>query len=200
MRLLYLTNNVETAPLRTWLAERSELAETGDPITAEDARNADIVVSYGYRHIIRADVLAASRFVNLHISYLPFNRGADPNAWAHIDGTPCGVTIHQIDEGVDTGPILVQSLVEMDDVETLALTYSRLQRSIQRLFRENWEGIRDDTIIPRPQRGAGSHHYAQEFAAIRDALLGAEGWDVQVSTLKARARWLRAAGRLAPSP
>ena len=44
----------------------------------------DWIVSYGYKHIIRADVLAlvSGRVINLHISYLPWNRGYHPNVWS----------------------------------------------------------------------------------------------------------------------
>eukprot|EP00392_Amoebophrya_sp_AT5.2_P019205 g19951.t1 len=63
----------------------------------------DYCVSYGYRHIIRTPVIEGmfdrKRIINLHISYLPYNRGADPNLWSILERTPPGVTIHHIDEG-----------------------------------------------------------------------------------------------------
>ena len=46
--------------------------------------------------------------INLHIGYLPFNKGYYPNLWSHLEGTPCGVSIHKIDKGIDTGEILIQ--------------------------------------------------------------------------------------------
>ena len=52
--------------------------------------------------------------VNLHISYLPWNRGAHPNFWSFFDATPTGVSIHLIDKGIDTGPIIVQKKVKLD--------------------------------------------------------------------------------------
>ena len=48
------------------------------------------------------------RVVNLHIAYLPYNRGADPNLWSVLEDTPAGVSIHYVDEGVDTGDIIAQ--------------------------------------------------------------------------------------------
>ena len=73
----------------------------------------DFVVSYGYRHILKGDLINSSDcpIFNLHISYLPYNRGAHPNFWSFYDNTPAGVTIHLIDEGVDTGPIVSQKYV-----------------------------------------------------------------------------------------
>ena len=46
--------------------------------------------------------------INLHLSYLPFNRGKNPNVWSIIESTPCGATIHKIDEKIDTGKIYVR--------------------------------------------------------------------------------------------
>jgi methionyl-tRNA formyltransferase len=186
MRVLFLTNNDISLPLAKWLGRTETVRVTGDPLTEADAAGADLVVSYSYRHIIRPNVLARRRMVNLHIAYLPFNRGADPNAWAQLDGTPSGVTIHEIDAGVDTGPILAQRLVPVADDETLGGSYARLQDEIQALFRANWEGIRTNRLLAVPQVGGGSHHYAREFAAVRDRLLGPEGWSVPVGTFKAR--------------
>ena len=70
----------------------------------------DLIVSFGYRHILRSDFInkCGCPIANLHISYLPFNRGAHPNFWSFYDDTPSGVSIYLIDEGIDTGPILFQ--------------------------------------------------------------------------------------------
>src|SRR4029078_12187716 len=85
------------------------------PLSAADVAGIgpDWVVSHGDRHIVRADAVEArpGRFVNLRIALLPYNRGADPNLWSWVDGTPKGVTIHLMEPGVDTGPVLAQSAV-----------------------------------------------------------------------------------------
>ena len=65
----------------------------------------DWLISFGFRYIIDKKILDSfkKRAINLHVSYLPWNRGADPNLWSIYENTPKGVTIHQIDSGVDTG-------------------------------------------------------------------------------------------------
>lgn len=81
---------------------------------------------------------------NLHISLLPYNRGASPNFFSFIENTPKGVTIHQIDEGLDTGPILAQKELFFDESkETFASSYEKLILEIQMLFKENWSSISD---------------------------------------------------------
>lgn len=120
----------------------------------------DWIISYGYRHIIKKQIIDRfpGRIINLHIGYLPYNRGADPNFWSAYDKTPAGVTIHQIDEGIDTGDILVQEEVFFTGEETLAESYQALQEKIQLLFMRNWKAIRDEIIQPKKQTDYGSYH------------------------------------------
>src|SRR4249920_3718709 len=114
MKILFLTNNSVSAPLAEWLSsrpERNEVIVHQEKLTAEDLRmvQPELVISYSYKHILKQEVLDVlpAKFINLHISFLPFNRGADPNAWSFLEDTPKGVSIHLIDHGVDTGRVLV---------------------------------------------------------------------------------------------
>ena len=81
---------------------------------------------------------------NLHISLLPYNREASPNFFSFIENTPKGVTIHQINEGLDMGPILAPKELFFDESkETFASGYEKLILEIQMLFKENWSSISD---------------------------------------------------------
>jgi len=157
------------------------VVHTAEPVT--DLSGADLNVSFGYRHIIPESVLATSArpVVNLHIAYLPYNRGAHPNFWALYDNTPSGVTIHEIDAGVDTGPICFQRYVNFaPDENTLARTHARLIREIEALFVENLDALLSGDYAARPQRGVGSFHRA---ADLPDA---ARDWDADLDTLFAK--------------
>jgi hypothetical protein len=121
----------------------------------------DLVVLYGFRHIVPSEVLEASvaRVVNLHISYLPFNRGAHPAFWCFFDGTPCGVTVHDVDEGLDTGPILAQEYIEIDAwTLTFDDAYWRLRAAVEKLFLKNLDVIADPATKGRRQLGQGTQH------------------------------------------
>lgn len=120
---------------------------------------ADWIVSYGYRHMIRKPVLDQwpGRVINLHISLLPFNRGSDPNFWSWFDGTPKGITIHQVDPGLDTGPILAQREVVFSGGETLRTSYDQLRTEMEKLFEESWPAIRGGAVAT-PQDAGGSYH------------------------------------------
>src|SRR4051812_8248946 len=75
-----------------------------EKITAasECVQKTDFLVSFGYRYKVTPDVLARFgwRAINLHISLLPWNQGADPNLWSFLENTPKGVTIHAMTERI----------------------------------------------------------------------------------------------------
>lgn len=153
------------------LSPYSELIEapilrTGDDLARSNAApdqvdfSADLVVSFEYHHILKDTVLSAvaRSIVNIHISFLPWNRGADPNFWSWFDSTPKGVSIHCIDAGLDTGDILVQREIAFAERETLATSYEKMRAKAVDLFAESWPLIRVDKLPRRPQQGTGSHH------------------------------------------
>ena len=149
----------------------------------------DLVVLYGYRHIVRRDVLASSSFpiINLHISYLPFNRGAHPGFWCFYDGTPCGVTVHEVDAGLDTGPVLAQQLVDIDPwVSTFDDAYWRLRSSVESLFWDLLPAIEDGSAKGRRQLGTGSSHRAAQLPQ------SFSGWGVVIGPEIERLHQLRA--------
>lgn len=193
MRILFLTNNDVSQPLALWLSERATVEIVGDPIDVEEfaEHRPDLVVSYSYRHLLRRPVLdlLPGRFLNLHISYLPYNRGADPNFWSIIDGTPKGVTIHLIDEGLDTGPIVAQRSVLFDEeCHTLSSSYLLMHDAMQDLFRRRWPWICElqGPVTSTPQRGIGTDHKARQFSELRSLLLGEESWEVPLLLLRQR--------------
>jgi methionyl-tRNA formyltransferase len=160
MKILFLSGNQSQA-LADWLIQQGEdITYTENRISVEDVHrlNPEIIVSYNYRHILGADILRAvdGRAINLHISYLPYNRGAAPNIWSFLEDTPKGVTIHYIDAGIDTGDIIVQKQVYLDEEkETLRSAYNILHQEIQSLFKDNWEKIKSSQLNRRPHEGGG---------------------------------------------
>jgi hypothetical protein len=138
----------------------------------------DLVISFGYKHIITKDLIAETPapIINLHISYLPWNRGAHPNFWSFYDCTPSGVTIHLVDEGIDTGPIIYQRYVNFNKLEnTYSKTYSRLMKEIEQLFIENIDEIISKSFSCKPQRCKGTFHRLAELPK------EFHGWDSDIN-------------------
>ena len=135
------------------------------PIKVNDIKNIDWVISYGYKYILKSDIIdfTYNPIINLHISYLPFNKGAHPNYWSFVNKTPKGVSIHKIDKGIDTGPIFVQKLVDYNKNDTLYSFYNKLKYEIEILFIENFKKISNGKIKPFTQKGKGSFHRKREL-------------------------------------
>ena len=95
----------------------------------------DVCVVAAYGKILPKWMLDAPKYgcINVHFSLLPKYRGAAPINWAIANGeSETGVTIMQMDEGLDTGPILLQRATTIDENETapeLAARLSRLGRN-----------------------------------------------------------------------
>jgi len=178
----------EDSPLYVWLQKLGEnVIQTSDKVTTHfiEREKINFLLSFGYRHILRRDILDKfpNRAVNLHISYLPWNRGADPNFWSFVENTPKGVTIHYLDEGVDTGDIIVQEELKFDsENETLATSYEKLQSAIQELFKKHWRAIKSGTCQRYKQVGKGSSHKLKDKEALSHLLT--DGWNTPVSELK----------------
>lgn len=130
----------------------------------ENLPEADFVVSFGYTKIFPKEIINKynGNIINIHISMLPYNRGASPNFWSWFDGTPKGVSIHKVDEGVDTGPLLTfAEMAFFGPKGTLHSTYVDLTIAAAGLFRREWQ----KTIRPLKQgllspyaRSSGSYH------------------------------------------
>ncbi len=108
-------------------------------------------------------VLALPRLgaLNAHPSLLPENRGPDPLFWTfHAGARKTGVTIHLMDEGLDTGPILAQrwmALVEGMPETSLEMVLGRLAGD---LLVEALAGLAAGTLTPRPQDEARASYHS----------------------------------------
>ena len=125
----------------------------------------DFIVSYRYRHIIREEVIKyfPKKIINLHISLLPWNKGADPNLWSFLEDTPKGVSIHYIDKGIDTGDILFQKELCFDEQkETLASSYTKLNEEIIELFKIKWPLLIEGKANSFKQPNGGSFHLSSD--------------------------------------
>lgn len=177
MKILYLGNLDDNNVLK-YLQTNFNTKSLDRLVKIDDIKRVDWIISYGYKFILKPEIIdsALNPILNLHISYLPFNKGAHPNYWSFINKTPKGVTIHKIEEGIDTGPIYVQKKVNYSKHDTLYSFYNQLKFEIEKLFIENFKKIINNEITPKPQKGKGSFHRKNELPENID-------WNINVNKL-----------------
>jgi len=119
------------------------------------APEAQVVVAYG-QILPRAVIDVAPRgTVNVHASLLPRYRGAAPVQWAIVNGEKeTGVTTMLIDEGLDTGPVLLSRATPIGEEETAGELETRLAHLGGQLLVETLAELQAGRLVPRPQDAA----------------------------------------------
>ena len=172
--ILFLTNNDNTHTVFRELQKReSDIRLFSNKLTPEIIAELEpaFVVSYNYKHIIPDEVLnlLKDKIINCHISCLPYNRGSAPNFFSFYENTPKGVTIHVMDQGLDTGDILLQREVVFDEEkETFASSYNTLIQTMNRLLLDNWDALKSNRINPVPQSGNPTVHTMRELHVLSE--------------------------------
>ena len=152
-----------------------------------------LLISYNYSKIFSEDFLEAlalkqNEIINLHISYLPFNRGAHPNLWSFLEDTPKGVSIHRISAGLDRGNILFQKEIFFEEErETFENSYIRLHIEIQWLFFENFNRILTGKFSEKVQKEFGTYHRKKDLEKIKQ-LIPNFSWRMNIAAVKKELR------------
>ena len=145
----------------------------------------DLIVSFGYRHLLSDEVLSypSNGALNLHISLLPWNRGSDPNFWSWLENTPKGVSVHQMVRKLDAGPLVSQKELELLNTSTLKQTYEILVAEAVKLFPGALDShLSGESTHPQaPIRG--SFHKSADLDSFR-FLLKDKGWDTVCGTIE----------------
>ena len=132
-------------------------------------KESDFILSFGFRKIISANIIKKLKksIFNIHLSYLPFNRGAHPNFWSFIENTPAGVTIHKIDKGIDTGNIILRKKInfniKLEKFCTFKKTYNYLFLEAEKLFKKNFNKIYYKKCKKILTNYKGTFHYKKDL-------------------------------------
>lgn len=169
------------------------------PVKVKDAESveelrkfeADIFVVAAFGQILTKEILEMSRLgcVNIHASLLPKYRGAAPINQVIIDGEQeTGVTIQQMNEGIDTGDILSKVIVPIAKKETAESLFVKLEEAGANLIVETLEKLEKGEITPIPQddsqasyvkmmkKSLGKIDWSMDAAAIERLVRGLNSW------------------------
>lgn len=184
------------------------------PEVVEQLREAapDAIVVVGYGQLIPRAILEIPRLgiVNVHGSLLPKYRGAAPIQWAVANGeTLTGVTTMRINEGLDTGDMLLKAATPIGPSETAVDVWYRLAGIGASLLVETLEGLENGWIQPEPQNPAeatlapilkredGKVDWNRSAAAIYNRYRGFQPWPGAWTTFRGARLQLKS---LAPAP
>ena len=131
-----------------------ERASTAEFVQKVRSLAPDLLVVVAYGEILRPELLEGARHgaVNLHASLLPKYRGSAPIQAAILNGDDTtGVTVIRMDEGMDTGDILAQAEVAIDENDTAGTLHDTLARVGAEVLTETVDRIEAGTVTARPQ-------------------------------------------------
>lgn len=135
---------------------------------------ADLGILAWWPKLVSSRMLSSTRlgFINTHPSLLPHNRGKHYNFWALIEQAPFGVSLHFVDEGIDSGDVIAQSPIFYDWEDTGESLYLKAQEAMFALFTKEYPRIREGSIVRTKQDlAAGSVHYSEELTSASEIKL-----------------------------
>lgn len=150
--------------------------------------DADIMVVIAFGQILPKEILEMTPYgcINVHASLLPKYRGAAPIQWAVINGEKVsGVTTMQMDEGLDTGDMLLKAEVVLDERETGGSLHDKLAILGAGLCVRTLKGLEEKTIMPEPQGETTT-----EYARMLDKKLGSIDWKQEAAAIERLIRGL----------
>lgn len=134
----------------------------------------ELIVLAWWPKIIGRNLIGLSgvRIVNFHPSLLPYNRGKNYNFWTIVEETPFGVTIHEVNEGIDSGDILFQKTIEKNWEDTGESLYKKAKTSMLELFTESFDLLVEGKYFKQTQDfSKGSMHFAKELEPASEIFL-----------------------------
>jgi len=146
----------------------------------------DIIVVVAFGHIIPKNILAIPKIatINIHASLLPKYRGPAPIQWAIINGEiETGVTTMLMDEGLDTGDILLSSKIKIFSDDTSSTLHDRLANLSADVLIRTIERIETGDITPISQ-----DHTQATYAPLLKKNDGRMNWEMSAQTLEAFVR------------
>jgi methionyl-tRNA formyltransferase len=133
-----------------------KIRNINDPEAVEylQARSLDWLFIIGWSQIARSAVLQSARrgVLGIHPTLLPIGRGRASIPWAILKGmSETGVTLFQLDGGVDTGPVLLQQRLPISDRETATSLYAKVIAAHREALRAVWPDLVAGRVVARPQ-------------------------------------------------
>ena len=126
-------------------------------------RDFGLIISLHCRQVFPTPVVNGIRCINFHPGFNPHNRGWFPHVFSMLNGKPAGITIHEMDEEIDHGPIIYQEEIHIGPSEVSWEVYQRIIAREKLLFEEWIDKLVRRDYIPRAPSGEGNYNSKQDF-------------------------------------
>lgn len=151
----------------------------------------DVIVVVAFGQIIPQEIIDLPKYgcINVHGSLLPKYRGAAPIQWAVINGEKeSGVTTMQMDAGLDTGDMLLKTVVPLEKDETGGSLFEKLSKVGAELLIETLKALEENSVIPEKQgesptpyakmltKEMGSVDWTKDAAVLEQLIRGLNPW------------------------
>lgn len=178
-----------------------EKIKTQEALDTIKSYNADVIVVVAYGKILSKEILECTKYgcINVHASLLPLYRGAAPIQWAVLNGDEkTGVSIMQMDEGLDTGDVFLVKETDIDINETSAELFDRLAVIGADALVETLDLLEKGEITPQKQADKDCQYasmidksmcpidWSNSALKIHNQVRGLQTWPVAITTLNGK--------------
>lgn len=137
--------------------------------------------SLEYDRLIKPSRFRSSNLFNIHFSLLPKYRGMYTSAWPLLNGeVESGVTLHKIDHGIDTGPIVDQISFRIEDGDSCRDLYFKHTAFGISIFKKNFDRVLRNDYSLRPQEILGASYYSRSSIDYKNLVINLQKSAVEV--------------------
>lgn len=135
----------------------------------------DLVFSLHCKQIFPQELVQKVRCINIHPGYNPYNRGWFPHVFSILNGGKAGVTIHEMDQRLDHGKIIIQKECPINAWDTSETVYKRIIEIEKKVILDNYEMIRDKRYVPIKMKTKGNINYIKDYEKLKKIDLDEKG-------------------------
>jgi len=129
--------------------------------------NYSLIISIHCKQLFPSFLVENVRCINVHPGLNPYNRGWFPQVFSIINGLPSGVTIHEIDNKLDHGPIIAQKEYKIESWDTSGSAYAKIMMLERELVLKHFCAIRDRTYNTLVQHDEGNLNFKKDFDKLK---------------------------------
>ena len=146
------------------------------PLVVDDIiKSYNLVISLHSLQLFPSILVDSVPCINIHPGFNPYNRGFYSQVFSILNSFPIGATIHVMDSGIDSGPIIDQVLLQESSCDTSYSIYRRIIAAEKRLIERNLERILDGTYVSVNSEVKGNYNSKKDFEELCELDLDSQG-------------------------